>query len=69
MIERTFDSAKVEKMFGADVRHTIEPEVTYRYVTWIDNFLNVLRFDDIDIAGDTIRRWSTERRRGFFCGR
>jgi LPS-assembly protein len=53
VIERTFDSAKVEKMFGADVRHTIEPEVTYRYVTGIDNFLNVLRFDDIDIASDT----------------
>jgi LPS-assembly protein len=54
VIERTFDSAKVEKMFfGYDVRHTIEPEVTYRYVAGIDNFLNVLRFDDIDVASDT----------------
>jgi LPS-assembly protein len=53
VVERTFESAKVEKLFGADVRHTIEPEVTYRYVTGIDNFLNVLRFDDIDIASDT----------------
>ena len=53
VIERTFDSAKVEKMFGHDVKHTIEPEVTYRYVAGIDNFLNVLRFDDVDIASDT----------------
>jgi LPS-assembly protein len=54
VIERTFDSAKVEKFFrGNDVRHTIEPEVTYRYVAGIDNFLSVLRFDDIDIASDT----------------
>jgi LPS-assembly protein len=53
VIERTFDSAGVEKMFGYDVKHTIEPELTYRYVTGIDNFLNVLRFDDVDIASDT----------------
>jgi LPS-assembly protein len=54
VIERTFDSANVEKMFhGYDVKHTIEPEVTYRYVAGIDNFLNVLRFDDVDIASDT----------------
>jgi LPS-assembly protein len=53
VIERTFDSAKVEKMFGYDVKHTIEPEITYRYVAGVDNFLNVLRFDDVDIASDT----------------
>jgi LPS-assembly protein len=53
VIERTFDSAKMEKKFGHDVRHTIEPEVTYRYVAGIDNFLNVLRFDDVDVASDT----------------
>ena len=53
VIERTFDSAKVEKMFGYDFKHTIEPEFTYRYITGINNFLNVLRFDDVDIASDT----------------
>jgi LPS-assembly protein len=53
VIERTFDSAKVEKMFGYDVRHTIEPEVTYRYVAGIGNFSSVLRFDDVDVASDT----------------
>ncbi len=53
VVERTFDSPGVEKMFGHDVRHTIEPEITYRYVAGIDNFLNVLRFDDVDVASDT----------------
>jgi len=53
VIERTFDSPNLEKKFGYDFRHTIEPEVTYRYVAGIDNFLNVLRFDDIDVASDT----------------
>jgi LPS-assembly protein len=49
VVERTFDNA----LFGHDVRHTIEPEVTYRYVAGINNFLNVLRFDDVDVASDT----------------
>jgi LPS-assembly protein len=53
VIERTFDSARVEKLFGHDVRHTIEPEMTYRNVAGIDNFLNVLRFDDVDVASNT----------------
>ena len=53
VVERTFDSSAVEKLFQHDVKHTIEPEVTYRYVSGVDNFLNVLRFDDVDIVSDT----------------
>jgi LPS-assembly protein len=53
VIERTFDSPLVEKLFGHDVRHTIEPELKYRYVAGVDNFLKVLRFDDIDVVSDT----------------
>ncbi|MDW5264815.1 MULTISPECIES: LPS-assembly protein LptD [Acidobacteriaceae] len=53
VIERTFDSKFVEKLFGNDVRHTIEPELKYRYVGGVDNFLKVLRFDDIDVVSDT----------------
>jgi LPS-assembly protein len=49
VVERTFDNA----LFGYDLRHTIEPELTYRYVAGIDNFLNVLRFDDVDVASNT----------------
>jgi LPS-assembly protein len=35
------------------VRHTIAPEVQYRYVTGVGNFNNVERFDDLDIYSDT----------------
>ena len=42
-----------EKPAEGDVRHTIEPEFTYRYVAGIGNFLSVLRFDETDIASDT----------------
>ncbi len=53
VIERTFDSKFVEKLFGHDVRHTIEPELKYRYVSGVGNFLKVLRFDDVDIVSNT----------------
>jgi LPS-assembly protein len=53
VLERTFDSGTLAKLFRHDVKHTIEPEVTYRYVNGIGNFLNVLRFDGIDVASDT----------------
>ena len=53
VIERTFDSKKVERFFGHDLRHTIEPAFTYRYVTGIGNFLNVLRFDEVDVGSNT----------------
>ena len=33
---------------GAKVKHVIEPRVTYRYVTGIDDFNNVVRFDDTE---------------------
>jgi LPS-assembly protein len=53
VVERTFNSDRVEKMFGHDLKHTIEPEFTYRYVGGVNNFLNVLRFDDVDVVSDT----------------
>ena len=53
VVERTFDRGLVRKLFGTEVRHTIEPEVTYRYVGGIGNFLNVLRFDDKDVVSNT----------------
>jgi LPS-assembly protein len=52
-LERTFDSGFVKKLFHSDVKHTIEPEFTYRYVSGIDNFPGVLRFDMVDVASDT----------------
>jgi LPS-assembly protein len=53
VLERTFDSGEIAKLFRHDVKHTIEPEVTYRYVNGIGDFLNILRFDNIDVATNT----------------
>jgi LPS-assembly protein len=54
ILERTFEvPARLQRLFGTEVRHTIEPEITYRDVHGIDNFLSVLRFDDADLASDT----------------
>jgi LPS-assembly protein len=53
-LERTFSiPERWRHIFGDEVRHTIEPEITYRNVHGIDNFLGVLRFDDIDLASNT----------------
>jgi LPS-assembly protein len=53
VVERTFHSKMLERLFGSDVKHTIEPAFTYRYVTGVDNFLRVLRFDDVDVVSNT----------------
>ena len=53
VLERTFDSGFVRNLLRHDVKHTIEPELVYRYVHGIGNFANVLRFDSVDIVSDT----------------
>jgi LPS-assembly protein len=53
VLERTYDSGFLRNLLRHDVRHTIEPEFTYRYVAGIDNFPDVLRFDAVDVASDT----------------
>ncbi|MDP9052239.1 MAG: LPS assembly protein LptD [Acidobacteriota bacterium] len=53
IVEKTFDSGIIRRLFGRDVKHTIEPEITYRYTHGIDNYARVLRFDTVDIASDT----------------
>jgi LPS-assembly protein len=40
-------------MFGRKWKHVIEPRFTYTYVTGIENFAHVLRFDERDILSDT----------------
>jgi LPS-assembly protein len=53
-IERTFTvPERWRHLFGDEVTHTIEPDITYRNTHGIDNFLAVLRFDDTDLASDT----------------
>lgn len=41
------------EFMGRKWKHVIEPRVTYRYLTGIDNFANILRFDARDILTDT----------------
>jgi LPS-assembly protein len=53
VIERTYTSGWAQNLLKHDFKHTVEPEITYRYVAGIDNFLSVLRFDQVDVASDT----------------
>jgi LPS-assembly protein len=53
VLERTFDAGFVRNLLRHDVKHTIEPELTYRYVTGINSFQDTLRFDAVDIVSDT----------------
>ncbi len=39
--------------FGRALRHTVEPQARYSYVTGIDNFRNILRFDPTELASNT----------------
>ncbi len=53
-IERTFTTPKLLiHYFGPQLRHTVEPDLVYRDVRGIGNFLGILRFDDIDVASNT----------------
>jgi LPS-assembly protein len=54
VIERTFQvPERFQNFLGTEIRHTIEPEITYRNTSGVDNFLSILRFDDIDLLSDT----------------
>lgn len=35
------------------IKHVIEPRFTYRMVSGVNNFQNILRFDEVDILSDT----------------
>jgi LPS-assembly protein len=53
VLERTFSSPLVHKLFDSDVKHTIEPMAAYHLVRGIDNFRQLLRFDETDVVSDT----------------
>ncbi len=48
-LERVFD----KEFMGRKWKHVIEPRAVYRFVTGINNFSNVLKFDERDILTDT----------------
>jgi LPS-assembly protein len=54
VIERTFVVPERWRwLLGEQVRHTIEPDITYTSVHGVNNFLSLLRFDDVDLQSDT----------------
>ena len=48
-LDRIFD----REVFGRKWKHVIEPRVVYTYVTGVENFSHILRFDDHDILSDS----------------
>ncbi len=48
-LERIFD----REFLGRKWKHVIEPRAIYRYVTGVDNFSRILRFDERDILSNT----------------
>ncbi len=53
VLERTFTSPFVHKLFASDVKHTIEPMAAYHLVRGVDNFRQLLRFDETDVVSNT----------------
>jgi LPS-assembly protein len=41
------------KLFGYVMKHVVEPYAIYRYETGINNFSNIIRFDERDILADS----------------
>jgi LPS-assembly protein len=50
---RDFKAPSLERLFGSDLRHTIEPEVQYRFVGGVNNFASIPRFDTTDVVSNT----------------
>ncbi len=53
VLERDFTGPYLAKRFGVALRHTIEPEVNYRYVAGVNKFNHAPRFDPVDVYSDT----------------
>jgi LPS-assembly protein len=49
-LERIYDAPS---WLGQKVKHVIEPRITYRYVDGIDNFSQIIRFDQTELLSDT----------------
>ncbi|HLN01892.1 MAG TPA: LPS assembly protein LptD [Bryobacteraceae bacterium] len=49
-LERVFNRKTV---FGEKLKHVIEPRVSYRYVSGVQNFNEVVRFDSTDVVSNT----------------
>jgi LPS-assembly protein len=53
VLERSFlTSGLMSRWLGPEVKHTIEPELHYRYATGVNDFTKTLRFDVIDVVSN-----------------
>jgi LPS-assembly protein len=52
VLERTFDTGPLSTLLGRRARHTIEPEIHYRYASGVSDFGRTLRFDDNDVVAN-----------------
>lgn len=54
-IERTFEvPERWQKLFGPEIKHTVEPQLVYRNTQGIGTtFFGLLRFDDVDLDSNT----------------
>ena len=50
---RDFKAPALERLFGSDMRHTIESDLQYHYVAGVNNFSSIPRFDAADVVSDT----------------
>ena len=53
VLTRTFAPTHLTHFLGNELRHTIEPELTYRLTTGVSNFNSILRFDSTDVISNT----------------
>lgn len=49
-LERTFNK---KTRLGDKLKHVVEPRISYRYVTGIEDFNEVIRFDETDLISNT----------------
>ena len=52
VLERTFDTGVFSRFLGRQAKHTIEPELHYRYASGVGDFSRTLRFDDTDVVSN-----------------
>jgi LPS-assembly protein len=53
VLERTFTAGFLRNLLGRDVRHSIEPQLVYRFASGDRSFASTLRFDTVDVASST----------------
>ena len=53
VLVRDFKVPSLERIFGTELRHTIEPELQYHYVAGVNHFSSIPRFDPVDVVSDT----------------